>query len=737
LYLSVSKKNLDFLMKHSVSTKSIKNNIMSKKLILLLLINLILFTSCKTDNKSEVENKTISKMTENPLLAKWDTPFGVPPFDKIKSEDYLPALRKAIKMHDVEIKSILNNKEKPTFKNTVEALEFSGAELSKVANVFFAVNSANTNDVLKETAKTIGPELTAHGDEITLNSDLFKRIKSVYNEKDKLKLSAEEMYLLEETYKGYIRAGVNVEGKQKERLKEINKELSALSIKFGTNLLDETNDFELHTINKKDLGNLSESLVALAAEEAKKRGHKSGWSFTLQRPSINPFLQSSPNRDMREKLFQGYALRGDNDNEKDNKAVLSKMASLRVEKANLLGYKTWADRILSNRMAANAKNVYDLMDKLWPSALEMAKKDRAALAEMMKKEGVQGEFRGSDWRYYVAKVRAKRYDFNEDETRPYFEFNNVREGAFKLAYKLFGMTFKPLNDVPKWHEDQQVFEVLENGKHLGVIYMDFFARESKRGGAWMNSLRDQSNVNEFVTPIVTNNFNYPAPTKDQPSLLSFTEAQTVFHEFGHALHGLLSNVKYNSLSGTSVPRDFVEFPSQVMENWMSEPEVLATYAKHYKTGEVIPKALIEKMNKANSFDEGFRTVEYMSAAYLDMNWHTLEDNKQQDARAFEKAAMEKIGLIDEILPRYRSQYYSHIFSGGYSAGYYSYLWSEVLDADTFNEFKKTGNIFDPELSKRYRAMLAAGGTKSGMDLYKDFLGRAPKIDPLLKKKGFE
>jgi peptidyl-dipeptidase Dcp len=704
-----------------------------KKTFLLLITSLLILISCKNETNTD----TKKQMTDNPLLAKWDTPFGVPPFDKIKSEDYLPAMRQAIKSHKVEIATILNNKEKPTFKNTVEALEFSGADLGKVANVFFAVNGANTNDVLKETNKTIGPELTAHGDEITLNSDLFKRIKIVYQEKDNLKLSAEEKHLLKETYDGYIRAGVNVEGKNKERLKEINKKLSALSITFSTNLLDETNDFEVHTNNKEDLGDLSESLVALAAEEAKKRGHDSGWSFTLQRPSINPFLQTSPNREMREKLFQGYAMRGDNDNAKDNKAILSEMASLRVEKANLLGSKTWADNVLSNRMAANSKNVYNLMDKLWPSALAMAKKDRTALAEMMKNEGVKGKFRGSDWRYYVAKVRAKRYNFNEDETRPYFEFNNVREGAFKLAYKLFGMTFKPLNDVPKWHKDQQVFEVLENGKHLGVIYMDFFARESKRGGAWMNSLRNQSNVNKFVTPIVTNNFNYPAPTKDQPSLLSFTEAQTVFHEFGHALHGLLSNVKYKSLSGKSVPRDFVEFPSQVMENWMSEPEVLATYAKHYKTGEVIPTALIKKMNKANNFDEGFRTVEYMAAAYLDMNWHTLTDTKQRDARKFEKEAMQKIGLIDEILPRYRSQYYSHIFSGGYSAGYYSYLWSEVLDADTFAAFKKTGNIFDPELAKRYRKMLASGGTKSGMDLYKDFLGRAPKIDPLLKKKGFE
>ncbi len=708
-----------------------------KYITILLLSSLLFLTSCKKESKidSKTDNKTNSTMN-NPLLAEWNTPFGVPPFDKIKSDDYLPALREAIKMHNKEIASIVNNKEKPTFKNTIEAIEISGAALKKIANVFYAVTAANTNDILKDAEKTIGPEMTAHYDEIQLNSNLFQRIKHVYDTKDNLKLSAEELHLLEETYKNYVRAGVNVEGKNKERLKEINKKLSALSIKFGANLLDETNDFEAYTNNKADLGDLSESLVALAASEAKKRGHDSGWSFTLQRPSINPFLATSPNREMREKLFQGYAKRGDNNNAKDNKAIVSEMVALRVEKANLLGFDTWADYVLSNSMAAKAENVYQLMDKLWPSALAMAKKDRTALADMMKKEGVKGTFRGSDWRYYVAKIRAKRYNFNEDETRPYFEFNKVREGAFNLANKLFGMTFKPLNNVPKWHKDQQVYEVLDNGKHLGVIYFDFFARESKKGGAWMNELRMQSNVNGFVTPIVTTNFNFPAPSKDSPSLLSFSEAQTVFHEFGHALHGLLSNVKYGSLSGTNVPRDFVEFPSQVMENWMSEPEVLATYAKHYKTGEVIPASLIEKMNNANNFDEGFRTVEYMAAAYLDMNWHTLKDTKKQEVNSFEKAAMDKIGLIPEILPRYRSTYYSHIFSGGYSAGYYSYLWSEVLDADTFNEFKKTGDIFNPALAKKYRAMLAAGGSKSGMDLYRDFLGRDPKIEPLLVKKGF-
>ena len=706
------------------------------KNILYALIVVTLLISCKTEQNKK-ETKTAKPMTENPLLAKWDTPFGVPPFDKIKSEDYLPAMRMAIKNHQKEIDVILNNKEKPTFKNTIEALETSGTDLNKVTNVFFAVSAANTDDVLKETRKNIMPELTAHADGISLNSDLFNRIKQVYQEKESLKLTSEEKRLLEETYKNYVRAGVNVQGEKKTRLKEINKRLSELSTKFGENLLDETNSFEVYSDNIKDLGNLSESLVAMAAEEAKKRGHKTGWSFTLQRPSINPFLQSSPNRELREKIFLGYAKRGNNNNNKDNKSIVNEMTNLRTEKAKILGYKTWADYVLEENMAENPENVYKLMNQLWPASLKMAKKERDLLAKEMQKDGVNDAFRGSDWRYYVEKVRAKSYNFNEDETKPYFEFNHVKNGVFALANKLFGLTFKERKDIPTWHKDQQVYEVLEaDGKHLGIIYMDFFARESKRGGAWMNALRSQSNVDKFITPIVTNNFNFPAPTKDTPSLLSFSQAQTLFHEFGHGLHGLFSNVKYSSMSGTNVPRDFVEFPSQVMENWMSEPRVLAMYAKHYKTDKIIPKELIEKMNRANSFNEGFRTTEYMAAAYLDMDWHTLKDTKKRDVNAFEKQAMQKIGLIDEILPRYRSTYYAHIFDGGYSAGYYAYLWSEVLDADTFNEFKKTGDIFNQELAKKYRKMLSEGGTKTGMELYKEFLGREPKIEPLIEKKGF-
>ncbi|RLD25040.1 MAG: hypothetical protein DRI70_07645 [Bacteroidetes bacterium] len=424
------------------------------KALVVTILGIFLFLSCKNETKIETD------MTVNPLLTEWDTPFGVPPFDKINSEDYLPASREAMRIHNEEIDVIVNNKEEATFENTLEALDNSGILLSRISNAFFAVSSANTDDVLKETRTIISPELTAHFDEIELNTDLFERINTVYEQREGLNLTAEELFLLEETYKRYVRSGVNLEGDNKERLKAINKRLSELSTKFGENLLDETNDFGLHVTDEKDLGSISESLKASAAEEAKKREYDSGWVFTLQRPSINPYLQSSPNRENREKLFQGYALRGDNDNEKDNKEIILEMSSLRLEKANLLGYKSHADYVLSDNMSQTPQAVYDLMDKLWSSALNMAIKDREALANMMKSEGIKGDFRGSDWRYYVEKIRAERYNFNEDETRPYFEFNAVREGVFMLADKLFGLTYKEIKNAPKWHEDQHVFEVL-------------------------------------------------------------------------------------------------------------------------------------------------------------------------------------------------------------------------------------------------------------------------------------
>lgn len=700
------------------------------------LVCLSILASCQSKEKKVTKNQN-----DNPLLMNWDTPFGVPPFDKIKNEDYKPAFDVALAEHKAEIGKIINNTESPTFENTIEAFEFAGGLLNKVSNVFYAVNGANTNDVLKALSGEMAPIFSAHYDDINLNKKLFNRVKTVYETTDKTKLTGPQLKLLEDTYKKFVRSGVGLEGKEEERLREINAKLAELTDQFGKNVLAETNNFELHVTNKEDLGTLSESLVAMAADEAKKRGHNDGWSFTTQRPSINPFLQFSTNRELRKKMYDAYAMRGDNDNENDNKKIIEEIVSLRTEKAKLLGYNSHADLILENSMAKTPDAVMNFMNQLWQPVLNMAKDERKAMIDFMKKDGVKGKFMGSDWRYYVEKVRKQRYDFDEEEMRPYFEFNAVKKGAFELATKLFGLQFKELKDMPKWHEDQQVFEVLEaDGKHLGVLYMDFFARDSKRGGAWMNELRPQSNVNgNFVTPIVTNNFNYPRPSADQPSLLTFRQAETLFHEFGHALHGLFSNTTYESQSGTNVPRDFVEFPSQVMENWMSEPEVLKLYAKHYKTGEVIPDALIKKMNDANQFNQGFANVEYMAAAYLDMFWHTLKDTNKRDARQFEADKMKELGLIDEIIPRYRSGYFNHIFSSpvGYSSGYYSYKWSEVLDADAFQAFKDAGSIFDQETAKRYRIMLSQGGSKDGMELYKEFRGKEPQIEPLLVKLGIK
>ncbi len=692
------------------------------------------FAACSNAEEPKTDD---TEMLKNPLIAEWTTPFGVPPFDIIKNKHYLPAFKYAITVHDAEIEVIVANTEAPNFKNTVEAFELSGALLVKVSNVFFNLEAANTNDSLKEISTEMAPVLSEHDDNIMLNEKLFARIKTVYNEVDRKTLSDEENRLLDETYKNFVRGGADVVGEKKARLKEINSRLAVLSRMYGDNLLAETNNFELYLTDSADLAGLPASSIAIAKEEAKNRKHETGWVFTLQRPITEAFLQSSAKPELRKKMFDGYAMRGNNDNANDNKAILEEMANLRVERANILGFKTHAEYELANSVAETTEAVYGFMDKLWPPALAMATAERDALAIKMKKDGVNSPFEASDWRYYVEKVRAERYNFNEEETRPYFEFTAVREGCFMLANKLFGLTFKELRDVPKWHPDQQVFEVLEaDGKHLGIIYMDFFARESKQGGAWMNEIRSQSNVNGMITPIVTNNFNFPPPTADGPSLLSFDEAQTLFHEFGHGLHGLFSNVKYQSLSGTRVPRDFVEFPSQVMENWMSEPEVLKLYAKHYKTGEVIPDEMINRMNAASKFGLGFTTVEYMSAAYLDMAWHTLTAPNTLGTNAFEKAEMDRLKLISQIIPRYRSTYFAHIFSGEYMAGYYSYLWSEVLDADAFAAFKET-NVFDKETAARYRKMLASGGSKPGMDLYLEFRGKQPNIDYLLVKKGFK
>lgn len=673
----------------------------------------------------------------NMLLEEWDTPFGVPPFDQIASGDYLSAIRAGMEEQNREIDAIVNNVEAATFENTIEALEFSGELLSRSNRLFNAVDGAHSNDVLKETGKTLAPELSAHRDNITLNKGLFERVLTVYEQRDSLHLSAEQRRLLDETHKQFVRAGANLPDEAQDRLREINSELAELSQTFQDNLLDETNNFELLVTGEADLGELPASLVALAADEAKRRGHDCEcWAFTLQRPSINPFLQYSPNREMRKTLFDGYAMRGDNDNAVDNKATIARTVQLRSERATLMGYDSHSHFVLSNQMAETPENVYELLDQIWKPALRVSRQERSDLEEMMQSEGIDDRLRGWDWRYYTEKVRKAKYDLDDDALRPYFEVNAVRDGVFALATELFGLQFEQRNDLPTWHPDQQVFVVKEaDGSHLAILYMDFFARESKRGGAWANALRSQSNVNDFVTPIITNNFNFPAPAEGAPSLLSLTDAETLFHEFGHALHSMFSDVTYKSLSGTNTPRDFVEFPSQVMENWMRTPEVLGMFARHYETGEPMSQEIIDKINASAKFNQGFLIVEFMAAAYLDMAYHTLNTTEAVEPRGFESAAMADIGLIEEIIPRYRSGYFRHVFGGGYSSGYYSYIWSEILDSDTFMAFKET-NVLDKETAARYRKeILSKGGTRPGMELYFNFRGREPSIEPYLEKRG--
>ncbi|TCV15199.1 peptidyl-dipeptidase Dcp [Sphingobacterium alimentarium] len=701
---------------------------MNKKSFIPFLVVASMFVGCGSENKLQ---------TDNPLLAAYETPFNVPPFDKIKDEHFKPAYEEALKKHNLEIDTIVNNSEAPTFENTILALENAGSLLSNVATVFSNLNSANTNDSLQALAKELAPQLSAHSDEIKLNAKLFERVKSVYTNKDQFGLDAEDQKLLEETYKSFVRSGANLSDENKEKLKKINAEMSVLTTQFGQNLLAETNAYELVVEKEEDLAGLPEGLKSAAADVAKSKGKEGKWVFTLSNPSVMPFLQYADNRELRKDIWNAYQMRGNNGNDNDNKEILIKIANLRLEKAKLLGYESHAAYVLEEAMAANAANVNQLLSKLWAPAINKAKVEAADIQKEI--DAAQDTFKVApyDWRYYAEKIRVKRFALNEEEIKPYFSLAAVREGAFETANKLFGLSFVALNNVPTYHEEVEVYEVKDkDGSHLGLLYADFFPRESKRGGAWMTSYRKQSTKDgKRVAPVISIVCNFTKPVGDQPALLTFDEASTLFHEFGHALHGLLSNVKYQSLSGTSVSRDFVELPSQIMENWASDAEVLKTYAKHYKTGEAIPDSLIEKMDKAGTFDQGFATTEYLAASLLDLNYHNIKTPITGDVNAFESAAMRKAGLIESIIPRYRSTYFQHIFSGGYSAGYYAYIWAEVLDSDAFAAFKENG-LYDQATATSFRKnILEKGGTGNPAELYKLFRGKDPDPIHLMKKRG--
>lgn len=673
---------------------------------------------------------------ENPLLGDWDTPYGVPPFGVIKECHYMPAFEVGMAVHRKEIEAIASNPAAATFANTIEAMDRSGEALGQVSGVFYNMLSSMSNDSLQAIAKEIAPKLSKHGDDISMNVALFARVKAVYQQKDSLGLDGAQAMLLEKTYKGFVRGGANLQGEPKAQLRKINEELSVLSLQFGEHILKENNRFTMVLEHEADLAGLPGSVRAGAAETAIQTGHKGKWVFTLQKPSLIPFLQYSQKRDLREKMFKGYINKGDNNDDLDNKNILAKMAALRVTRANLLGFDSHADYALDVTMAKSPGRVYELLNKVWPPALARANQEVTEMQAIIDREGGGFKLRSWDWLYYAEKLRMEKYDLDENMLRPYFKMENVRAGAFDLAGRLWGITFDEI-DIPKYHKDVTAYAVKEaDGSLIGLFYTDYYPRASKRGGAWMNSFRKQVyKEGKRIAPVICNVGNFSRPIGDKPALLSYDEVNTLFHEFGHALHGLLSNCKYKRLSGTSVPRDFVELPSQIMENWAGEPEMLRLYARHYQTGEVMPDALIEKIQKARYFNQGFATVEYLAASYLDMDWHTLKKAEQQDVTAFENRSLTNIGLIPEIISRYRSTYFQHIFSGGYSSGYYSYLWAEVLDADAFDAFKAHG-IFDKQTGGAFRQyILSAGGTDDPMVMYKRFRGAEPGIKPLLKRRG--
>jgi len=674
---------------------------------------------------------------ENPLLRTFNTPFQTPPFDLIKEEHFLPAFKAGIEEQKKEIDAITGNKQEATFENTLAALDKSGSLLNKVNAVFSHLTEANTTDGLQKIAQEVAPMLAKQQDDINLNEKLFKRIKAIYEKKAKLKLKGEDARLLDKIYKEFVRGGANLSSENKEKLRKINEELSLLGVNFGNNLLKETNSFQLIIDKEAELAGLPQSVRDAAAAAAAEKKMEGKWLFTLHSPSIFPFLQYSAKRNLREIIYKAYINRGNNNNANDNKNIVSKIIVLRYKKAKLLGFESYSHFVLDKVMAKTPENVYTLLTKIWDPATKIATNEAIELQKIIIKEGGTFKLQAWDWRYYSEKLRKEKYDLDDAQLRPYFKLENVREGAFAVANKLWGITFTERTDIPKWNPDVKVFEVKEgNGKHLGILYTDYFPRASKRGGAWMSELRRQYKPDGVeITPVVFNVCNFTKPAGDTPSLLTFEEVQTLFHEFGHALHGLLSNCKYYSLAGTEVPRDFVELPSQIMENWAGEPEVLKIYAKHYQTGEAIPNSLIKKIVNSSKFNQGFITVEYLAAALLDMDWHVLETEKEYDVEKFEKNTAKKIGLTPEIGFRYRTTYFSHIFSNEYASGYYSYIWAEVLDADAFEAFKEKG-IFDKATAESFREnILSKGGSEEGMVMYKKFRGKEPDIKPLLKRRG--
>lgn len=676
------------------------------------------------------------KNMNNPFFKEWTTPFKTPPFNEIKNEHFMPAFEEGIAKQRAAVDAIVNNTEKPTFENTIIALEKADEFLTRVSSVFFSLSTANTNTEIQAIQQKIAPMLSKLSDDINLNEKLFAKVKFLYENMASLNLNSEQKNLLENDYKGFIRGGINLKPEDKEKFRKINEELALLTVKFGENILKETNAYMLVVDKKEDLAGLPQSAVIGAAEKAKSKGLEGKWVFTLHKPSLIPFLQYADNRDLREKLYKAYISRGNNKDAFDNNETALKIAKLRLQRANLLGYKTHADFSLEKNMAKNPATVNKFLMDLWTPALNRAKSEVKEMQAIIDKEGKNFKLQGWDWWYYAEKLKKEKYALDEEMIRPYFKMENVRQGVFDLAQKLYGIKIIERNDVQLYHPEVKVFEVTEaNGKHIGILYTDYYPRESKKAGAWCGRFRSQSNIEgNFIAPLVTNVGNFSKPTGDKPALLSLDEVNTMFHEFGHALNGLFQNISYPGGSHRSV--DFVELPSQIMENWAVEPEMLKLYAKHYQTGEPMPDELIKKIKNSGLFNQGFETVELLAAALLDMEWHTNVTENTGDPQKFEKDVLSRLELIPEIAPRYQTTNYLHIFNGGYAAGYYGYIWAEVLDSDAFEAFKEKNDLFNPELATSFRKnILEKLGSEDPMTLYKKFRGREPKADALIKKRG--
>jgi peptidyl-dipeptidase Dcp len=672
-------------------------------------------------------------LADNPLLASFDTPFGVPPFDRIRPEHFLPAFAEGMQQQNAAIESIVNNPAGPTWENTVEALFNSDVLLNTVTSIFDNLTSANTNAALQKISEEIKPRLSGHEDAITLNPRLFARIKAVHEQKERLNLDPARSYLLERLYRSFVLDGALLPAEKQAELRDVNRELASLAVQFDTNLLAETNAFKLVIDNEADLAGLPDAVIATAAEAAAADSLPGKWLFTTHKPSMIPFLQYARSRELRQRLYAAYTNRGNNGNAQDNKAILARMVELRANKAQLLGFPTYAAYRLETRMAKTPERAFALLNSLWEKSLRVAKTEAAELQAIIDQEAGGFKLASWDWMYYAEKLHKAKYDLDENEIRPYFQVERVREGLFTVANRLYGLTFTPLPDLPRPHPDAQAYAVKEaDGAHLGVLYLDFFPRESKEGGAWCLEYRGHHfRDGREITPITTVVCNLTRPTENTPALLSMDDTETLFHEFGHALESLLSRVPYAS---SYVAMDFVELPSQIMEHWAFHPEVLTLYARHYRTGEAIPQNLIDRIRNATLFNQGFATTEYLAASLLDLAYHSLPAGEKVDVAKFEQDVFTRYGLIPEIVSRYRSTYFGHI-TGSYDAGYYSYIWAAVLDNDAFDLFSANG-IFDQATAASFRRnILERDGVADPLEMFVSFRGREPAVEPLLRARG--